>query len=80
MRTAMMMVIFAQNQPLSDAKRFLASEVLELIELRLDENLSSLEDDKSRLARKQVQIVKEFGSVQAFSEEALAMMNGKNVI
>jgi len=80
MRTAMMMVIFAQNQPLSDAKQFLACEVLELIELRLDENLSSLEEGKQRLARKQVRIIKEFGSIQEFSEEALAIMRGDKVI
>lgn len=63
-----MMVLMDRNQPYGEAMKVPASLVLELIQSRLDESLSSLEGEKSRLARKQATATLEFGSVTQMTE------------
>lgn len=46
--------------------------LLELLEAKLDEGLSYLDGDGPRLARKQIAVTREFGSVSAFVREVLA--------
>lgn len=64
--TAILMVLFAEHQPLSDAERMPCDLALELFETKLDERLSYLEGDGPRLARKEVAIAKEYPSVQDY--------------
>ncbi len=68
------MGLFAQNQPYSECLRFTCDVVLEIMESRLDEGLSSLEEDKARLARKEIAIRKEHGSVQQFTKATMEEM------
>lgn len=67
----MILTLFAQNQPYSEALTVPGDIVLEVVRQQLDESLSTLDDDRPRLARKQVEIELEFGSVAAFVAEAL---------
>ncbi len=65
-------MLFAMNQPLSDAEKLTCDVVLELLESKLDEGLSYLEGENPRRARNEIEIKKEFGSVQAMVKEVLA--------
>lgn len=70
--TALLLALFAQNQPYGDARRIPGDIALEIVEAKLDEGLSYLEGDKSRLARKEVAIRKEHGTVREFVRKALS--------
>jgi hypothetical protein len=65
------LLTLSQHQPYSEALKLPCDFVLEIIENQLDESISYLEDDKPRLARKQIAVEKEFGSVQSFVREVL---------
>ena len=69
--TGILLTLFSQNQPYSDALQIPCDVVLEVVESRLDEGLSYLDKDNPRLARKQIAIEKEFGSVEAFVKEGM---------
>lgn len=69
--TALLLLLFSHSQPLSEARSVSGDILLELLEARLDEGLSSLEKDGPRLARKQVEAVRGFGSVPGMVGEAL---------
>ena len=71
MNTAVLLSLFSQNQPYESALKVPCDVVLEAIRSKLDEGLSYLENDRPRLARKQIEIEKEYGSVAAFSKEAM---------
>ena len=72
MTTNLLTVLFGENQPYSEARTIPCDIVLEIVEMKLDERLSVLDEDKERLARKELAIIKEFGSVAAFSKEILS--------
>ncbi len=44
--------------------------ILELLEAKLDESLSYLEEHNPRLARQEIALIKTFGSYEAFLEES----------
>lgn len=66
------MTLFGENQPYDQAKRIPCDVVLEILESKLDERFSYLDEDKERLARKELAIVKEYGSVQEMSKLVLS--------
>lgn len=69
--TALLLTLFAHNQPYTDARRIPGDIALEIVEAKLDVGLSYLEGDKSRLARKEIAIRKEHGTVREFVHKAL---------
>lgn len=74
--TSLLLLLFSHHQPLSEARSVTADVLLEVIECRLDEGLSSLDDKKPGLARKQIAVVKEFGSVTNMVQEAMKDRRG----
>ena len=68
--TVLYSLLFDHHQPYLDAKQITGDMVLELLESKLDEGLSYLEDDNPRRAREEIQIVKEYGSMENFLKEA----------
>ncbi|QDT46162.1 hypothetical protein Pan258_01790 [Symmachiella dynata] len=71
MTTSLLMVLFSQNQPYTEAMLMPCDTVFELTEAKLDEMLSVLDEEKERLARKELAIVKEHGSVKDLSAKIL---------
>lgn len=71
MTTSFLTLLFGENQPYDQALQMPCDIVLELLEVKLEERLHYLEDEKSRLALKELAIVKEYGSVAEFSKLAL---------
>lgn len=64
-------MLFGQHQPYGDALNVPCDIVLELIESRLDEGLSTLKGDGPRLARKKIAVTKSHGSVKDFVADQL---------
>ena len=69
--TTLLSTLFAENQPYGDALEISCDILLELVETKLDEGLSYLEGDNPRLARKEIELTKEFGSMQNYVREAM---------
>lgn len=69
--TSLLLLLFSHNQPLSEARNVTGDVLIEMIQCRLDEGLSSLEGDKPRLARKQIAAEMAFGSVPGMVQEGL---------
>ncbi|WP_146118960.1 hypothetical protein [Blastopirellula marina] len=62
------MVLFSLSQPFLDAREIPCQLAIELFESKLDEMLSMLEGDNARRARDEVRIVKEYGSMKAYTD------------
>jgi hypothetical protein len=69
--TSLLLTLFHEHQPYIEALRVPGDIILEIVEAKLDEGLSYLEGDNARLARSEVQITKEFGSVKEFVSQAM---------
>lgn len=62
------MTLYNLNQTRSEALQCDGSTLLEFIELSLHESLMMLDKDKRILAMKELQAVKQYGSVKAMTE------------
>lgn len=66
-----LLTLFGQHQPYGEALKIPCDLLLEIVESQLDEGLSYLEGDSSRLARKSIAITKAHGSVRNMVREEL---------
>lgn len=72
-KTGILSTLFGYNQPYSDALQLDCETVLELIEMKLDEQLSYLDEEKGRLARKEIAIVDSYGSVAEYTRQMMRL-------
>lgn len=74
MITGLYQLLFAENQPRSEARQFTGDLILELYVAKLDESLSYLEPDQERRARKEIELTREHGSVENYVQEAMGYL------
>jgi len=71
MTTWLLLLVASHHQPFSEARRVSCDLLLEILESKLDEGLSTLDENKSRLARKTIAVRKKYGTIKKFVEEEM---------
>jgi hypothetical protein len=74
------MLLFDHNQPFEQALKIDGDTIMEMMEARLDESLSSLEEEKERLARKELALTRSNGSIKAMTDDVKAAWGGDAVV